>query len=326
MCSTLSKWNNWGSQLYDTKGILWSGCLHEIDDGDIKLAFLLFGTEAWWIRRRSEKEVSLPTSKHTVSSHHVTLCVCCALWVTTFSQTLNLHRHVPHVLQPVLNARTVMTEQLTQQTTLSVVQWVLLVTNYYARDCGREHLYIVVQDYCQKHFNDYFTQFKCTFPIIVYPIADYAAYSESKYCLRIFSPQRWGRNFAHARCLPSFSGKPQTPILKNQIVFTYCFVRLKCSRWSSAPPTVKYGLLSVFWMHEMWNWRIFIVMWSTLWKWRVMEWWGNGLESSTKVAIMCMTSRGAAGRLQSQAATFYEKGIQKLVPGYDNALILVETM
>ena len=30
-----------------------------------------------------------------------------------------------------------------------------------------------------------------------------------------------------------------------------------------------------------------------------------------------MTSRGAAGRLSSQAATFYEEGIQKLVPRYD---------
>ena len=33
-----------------------------------------------------------------------------------------------------------------------------------------------------------------------------------------------------------------------------------------------------------------------------------------------MTSRGAAGRLWSQAATFYEEGIQKLVPRYDKCL------
>ena len=35
-------------------------------------------------------------------------------------------------------------------------------------------------------------------------------YSETKHRLRIFPPQRWGRNFAHARCLPSFTGKPVT--------------------------------------------------------------------------------------------------------------------
>jgi hypothetical protein len=33
-----------------------------------------------------------------------------------------------------------------------------------------------------------------------------------------------------------------------------------------------------------------------------------------------MTSRGAASHLWSQAATFYEDGIQKLVPGYDKCL------
>jgi hypothetical protein len=60
-------------------------------------------------------------------------------------------------------------------------------------------------------------------------------YSESKYRLRIFPPQGWDRDFAHARCFPSFIGKPQTWIRKKQIVFTYCSVRLKCSRWSSAP-------------------------------------------------------------------------------------------
>jgi hypothetical protein len=74
----------------------------------------------------------------------------------------------------------------------------------------------------------------------------YEAYSENKYRLRIFPPQRGGRDFAHARCLPSFIVKPQTPIREKQRVFTYCSVRLKCSSWSSAPPTVKYGLLSVF--------------------------------------------------------------------------------
>ena len=74
----------------------------------------------------------------------------------------------------------------------------------------------------------------------------YEAYSESKYRLRIFPPQRWGRDLAHARCLLSFTGKPQTPMREKQMVFMYCSVRLKCSRWSSAPPTVKYGLLSVF--------------------------------------------------------------------------------
>jgi hypothetical protein len=33
-----------------------------------------------------------------------------------------------------------------------------------------------------------------------------------------------------------------------------------------------------------------------------------------------MTIRGAAGRLWSQAATFYEEGMQKLVLGYDKCL------
>ena len=33
-----------------------------------------------------------------------------------------------------------------------------------------------------------------------------------------------------------------------------------------------------------------------------------------------MTSRGAAGRLWSQSATFYEEGIKKLVPRYDKCL------
>ena len=33
-----------------------------------------------------------------------------------------------------------------------------------------------------------------------------------------------------------------------------------------------------------------------------------------------MTSRGAAGRLWSQAASSYEDGIQKLVPHYDKCL------
>ena len=51
-----------------------------------------------------------------------------------------------------------------------------------------------------------------------------------------------------------------------------------------------------------------------------MEWRENGLESYTKVVITCMTSRGATGRLWSQAATFYEEGIQKLVPRYDKCL------
>jgi hypothetical protein len=126
----------------------------------------------------------------------------------------------------------------------------------------------------------------------------YEAYSESKYRLRIFPPQRWGRDFEQARCLPSFTGKPQTPLRDKQIVFTYCFVRLKCLRWSSAPPTVKYGLLSVFWMQEMWNRLIFIVRYvkyTVKMPW-VMEWW-NGSERSTKVVITCMTSRGAAGRV-----------------------------
>ena len=38
------------------------------------------------------------------------------------------------------------------------------------------------------------------------------AYSGSKYRLRIFPLQCSGRDFAHARCLPSCNGKPQTPI------------------------------------------------------------------------------------------------------------------
>jgi hypothetical protein len=36
--------------------------------------------------------------------------------------------------------------------------------------------------------------------------------------------------------------------------------------------------------------------------------------------ITCMTSRGAAGCLWSQAATFYEEGIQKLVHRDDKCL------
>jgi hypothetical protein len=56
------------------------------------------------------------------------------------------------------------------------------------------------------------------------------AYSESKYRLRIFPSQRSVSDFAHASCLPSFIGKPQTPIREKQIVFTYCSVRLKRSR------------------------------------------------------------------------------------------------
>jgi hypothetical protein len=150
----------------------------------------------------------------------------------------------------------------------------------------------------------------------------YEALSYSKYRLRIFPPQRWDRDFAHARCLPSFTGKPQSLIREKQIVFTYCSTRLKCSRWLSAPPTVKYGLLSVFWMQEMWNRLIFIVRYvkyTVKMPW-VLESWGSGLESSTKVLITCMTSRGAAGRRWSQAAMFYEEGIQKLVPRYDKCL------
>jgi hypothetical protein len=42
----------------------------------------------------------------------------------------------------------------------------------------------------------------------------------------------------------------------------------------------------------------------------------NGLESSKKVVTTCLTSRGAAGSLWSQTPTFYEEGIQKLVPRY----------
>ena len=61
----------------------------------------------------------------------------------------------------------------------------------------------------------------------------YEAYSKSKYRLRIFPPQRWDREFAQARCLPSFIAKPQTPIREKQIVFTYCLVCLKCSRWGA---------------------------------------------------------------------------------------------
>jgi hypothetical protein len=44
------------------------------------------------------------------------------------------------------------------------------------------------------------------------------------------------------------------------------------------------------------------------------------VRSSTKVVMTCMTSRGAAGRLSSQATTFYEEGMQKLVPPYDKWL------
>jgi hypothetical protein len=44
------------------------------------------------------------------------------------------------------------------------------------------------------------------------------------------------------------------------------------------------------------------------------------LESEMKVVITCMMSRGAAGLLWSVAATFYEEGLQKLVPRYDKCL------
>jgi hypothetical protein len=123
----------------------------------------------------------------------------------------------------------------------------------------------------------------------------YEAYSE----MRIFPPQHWGRDFTHALSLPSFTGKPYTPIRERQIVFTYCSVRLQFLRWSNAPPTVKYGLLSVFWMQEIWNRPIFIVRYvkyTVKMPW-VIEWQGNGLESLTKVVITCMKSRAAAGRL-----------------------------
>jgi hypothetical protein len=43
-------------------------------------------------------------------------------------------------------------------------------------------------------------------------------------------------------------------------------------------------------------------------------------ESLTKVVIKCMTSRGAAGRLWSLSAKFYEKGTQKVVPRNDKCL------
>jgi hypothetical protein len=39
-----------------------------------------------------------------------------------------------------------------------------------------------------------------------------------------------------------------------------------------------------------------------------------------KFVITCMTSRGATGRLQSQAATFYEDGMHKLAPRHDECL------
>jgi hypothetical protein len=151
------------------------------------------------------------------------------------------------------------------------------------------------------------------------PRTSVLAYSESKYRLWIFPPQRWGRDFAHARSLPSFIVKPQTPMREKQIVFTYCSVRLRCSRWSSARRLWNKVCYRFFWMQDMWNRLIFViryVKYTVKMSW-VMEWWGNGLESPSKVVITCMTNRGAAGRLWSVSEPFYEEGIQKLVPRYD---------
>ena len=44
------------------------------------------------------------------------------------------------------------------------------------------------------------------------------------------------------------------------------------------------------------------------------------VRSSTKVVIKCIRSRGATGRLRLEAATFYEKRIQKLVSLYNKCL------
>ena len=102
-----------------------------------------------------------------------------------------------------------------------------------------------------------------------------------------------------ASFLPSFIGKPQTPVREKQILFTYCSVRLNCSN-DRAPRqlwnTVRYPF---FLTQQMWNRPIFTVIYVTYMvkmPW-VMEWWENGLESSTKFVITCMTSRGAAVRL-----------------------------
>jgi hypothetical protein len=74
----------------------------------------------------------------------------------------------------------------------------------------------------------------------------FKAYSESQYHLQVFLLQRRGRDFANVRHFPSFTGKKQTPIRGKQIMFTYCSVHLKYSRCSSAPPTVKLVVLSIF--------------------------------------------------------------------------------
>jgi hypothetical protein len=54
--------------------------------------------------------------------------------------------------------------------------------------------------------------FSCKKEIESEKACSYEAYSEIKYRLRIFPSQRWGRNFAHARFLSSFTGKPQKPV------------------------------------------------------------------------------------------------------------------
>jgi hypothetical protein len=46
----------------------------------------------------------------------------------------------------------------------------------------------------------------------------------------------------------------------------------------------------------------------------------NVLECSMKVVLRCMRSRGASCLVLSQAATFYEEGVQKLVPRYYECL------
>jgi hypothetical protein len=48
--------------------------------------------------------------------------------------------------------------------------------------------------------------------------------SESKYRLRIFLPQRWGLDFAHACCLPSFIGKTYANMRKEYIVYILFYV------------------------------------------------------------------------------------------------------
>ena len=132
--------------------------------------------------------------------------------------------------------------------------------------------------------------------------------------------------------------------------------QLKCLKWSSTLPTVRFGLLSISSMQEASNQLKFdnfvgcMVMIPL-----VMEWPGNGLGSSSKAASLCLTNSVPVGHFLSitiwcvvsmkqfvksggsqfhrfpwifhnchgvfsQADGLYNEGIGKLVPWLNNCL------